>query len=211
MIGKPGSPHHEHKQVTQAPTRSQPSTEGFVFDLVDFKQHAVDFVHHMDDLDEKENIGELHPSFAEDRHESSNSRPVISDAKHQPVHPCQSIKLESKSNINTVKKEDEMGEYWKNIKLYCRVPDIIPPTEDPNDNINRSFANKMPDTVSQKVISASQWRNRFRHCRMEYPLPAAPLSCQTTTISVQRRRKGSDKISGTHVKERGRAVAKRKL
>jgi hypothetical protein len=103
---------------------------------------------------------------------------VISDAEHQLVHPCQSIKLETKSNINTVKKEDEMGEYWKNIKLYYRVPDIILPTEDPNDNINRSFANKMPDTVSQTVTSASQWKNRFRHCRMEYPLPAAPLSCQ---------------------------------
>jgi hypothetical protein len=67
MIGKPGAPHHEHKQVTQAPTRSQPSAEDFVFDLVDFKRHAVDFVPFITDwldvLDEKENIGELHPSL----------------------------------------------------------------------------------------------------------------------------------------------------
>jgi hypothetical protein len=45
----------------------------------------------LDVLVEKENTGELHPSFAEKRHESSNSRPVISDAKHQLVYPCQSI------------------------------------------------------------------------------------------------------------------------
>jgi hypothetical protein len=59
-------------------------------------------------LDEKENIAELHPSFVENRHESSNRRPVILDAKHQPVHPCQSINPESKPDINTVKKEDSM-------------------------------------------------------------------------------------------------------
>jgi hypothetical protein len=120
------------------PTRQpQPSAEGLVkqkpnssqiaecktnvLDFVDWKQHSVDFVHHLpiitdltdykpnvlDVLDQKQNIAQLQSLFGESRHESSNRRPVISDAK-QPVHSCQSIKLEPKPDINTVKKEDSM-------------------------------------------------------------------------------------------------------
>jgi hypothetical protein len=96
----------------------EPSAEG----SVDYKPQDVDSVYHMaiitdltdyisyvlDALDQKENIQnipELHSLFGENMYESSNRSPVFSDT----VHPCQSIKLESKSDINTVKKEDSMG------------------------------------------------------------------------------------------------------
>jgi hypothetical protein len=72
-------------------------------DLTDYKPNVLDV------LDQKRNIAELHSLFVENVHESSNRRSVFTDAKYQSVHPYQSIKLESKPDINTVKKEDSMN------------------------------------------------------------------------------------------------------
>jgi hypothetical protein len=73
-----------------------------ITDLIDYKPNVLDV------MDQKQNIAELHSFFGENMHESSNRRPALSNAKYQPVHPCQSIKLESKPDINTVKKDDSM-------------------------------------------------------------------------------------------------------
>ncbi|PNF27182.1 hypothetical protein B7P43_G07853 [Cryptotermes secundus] len=83
-----------------------------VLDLVDRKPNISDCVDRkpnvLDGLDRKQNMAELHSSFGESRHETCNRRPVISDVKHQPAQPCQSMKWEPRADINTVKKEDGM-------------------------------------------------------------------------------------------------------
>jgi hypothetical protein len=72
-----------------------------ITDLTDDKPNVLDV------LDQKQNIAEIQSLFGKNRHESSNGRPVSSDAK-QPVHSCQSIKLEPKPDINTVTNDDSM-------------------------------------------------------------------------------------------------------
>jgi hypothetical protein len=64
-----------------------------IADSEDYKPNVADV------MDRKENISELHYFFGKNMHESSKRWPMFSDAKYQPVHPCQSIKLEAPSKI----------------------------------------------------------------------------------------------------------------
>ena len=77
-----------------------------VLDLADRKPNTVDIVDHkpiitdlterkpnVSDLsDRKQNFAEVNSSLGENRHESSNRRPGVSDVKHQIVQPYQSMK-----------------------------------------------------------------------------------------------------------------------
>ncbi|XP_021916696.1 cyclin-T isoform X3 [Zootermopsis nevadensis] len=71
-----------------------------VTDLVDRKSNVLD------QSGSKQNTAELYSSVVENRHESSNRKPGVSDAKHQVVQPYQNTKRDSKPDINAVKKDN---------------------------------------------------------------------------------------------------------
>jgi hypothetical protein len=99
-----------------------------ITDLTDYIYYVLDALEQKENI---QNIPELHSLFGENMHESSNRSPVFSDTKYQPVHPCQSIKLESKSDINTVKKEDSMG--------ICNGAERSSAHPPPNCNVTKSY------------------------------------------------------------------------
>jgi hypothetical protein len=102
-----------------------------------------------------------------------------------------------------MKKEDEMGEYWKNTKLYYRVPDIIPPIEDPNDNINRSFAYKMPDSVSQTAKSASTMEEQVQPLQNGVSSAcSSPFMVEHHYFSEDKKEEKQHNFRDTHQRER---------